>query len=264
MDTLAPASRPGSLHMTRASHRRPRVLVPACHREVGGLPAVYVTQKYLDAIALAGCNALVVPHWDADDLPALLQDVDGVLLTGSPSNVDPALYGQSLQDPALAADARRDAWTLPLVRTAIASGVPLLGICRGLQEINVALGGSLHQALHEVPGLHDHRADHGGGIESIYGPAHEVELMAGGLLSHLVDGRRIEVNSIHGQGIARLGTGLRVEARAPDGVIEAISAPDAPAFTLAVQWHPEWRAAGNEVSRALLGAFGRACSARHA
>jgi putative glutamine amidotransferase len=131
--------------------------------------------------------------------------------------------------------------------------------CRGFQEANVALGGSLHQAVHEVPGQHDHRAAADASPEVTYGLAHPVDVMPGGTLERILGQRRFEVNSVHGQGVNRLAPGLRVEARAPDGLVEAFSFPKSPAFNLCVQWHPEWQAASNPVSMRLFQAFGAAC-----
>lgn len=239
---------------------RPRVLVPACHQVVKGLPSYTVGRKYIEAVELAGAQALVLPGLAPADVLAVLDLVDGVLLTGSPSNVHPAHFGEAVHDPAQPLDERRDAWVLPLVRAALARGKPLFGICRGLQEINVALGGRLAQAVHELPGLADHRMPAGDDEEQVYGPAHEVIVEPGGCLAALLPEPRFAVNSLHVQGIAEVAPGLRVEARAPDGLPEALSVPGVP-FALAVQWHPEWRAAHNPVSQRLLAAFGQACRA---
>lgn len=236
----------------------PRILVPACHQTVKGLPSYTVGDKYVEAVRLAGGQVWVVPGLQPQDVADVLSLVDGVLLTGSPSNVHPRHFGQSVHDDTLPLDERRDAWVLPLVRAALVTGTPLFGICRGLQEINVALGGSLHQAVHEVAGLADHRPpaeDEAGGM---YAPVHEVLVEPGGLLAGLLQVPRLAVNSLHGQGIAVPAAGLRIEARAPDGLPEAVSVPTAP-FALAVQWHPEWRAAENPHSQRLLAAFGSAC-----
>lgn len=244
---------------------RPLVLVPACQRMVGDHPSHTVGEKYIDAVRLAGALPLVVPGAGAEDIENLLALADGVFLTGSPSNVHPSHFHEPVCDPELPLDPRRDAWTLPLVPLALERGLPLLAICRGFQEMNVALGGSLHQAVHEQPGLHDHREDDSQPLEHQYAPAHPVHVVPGGLLAQVLGGaREIMVNSLHGQGVNRLAPGLRVEGTAPDGVIEAFSRPDAPAFNLGVQWHPEWRAAANPVSMALLASFGAACRARQA
>lgn len=241
---------------------KPVVLVPACNRVLGHHPFHIAGKKYIDAVRLAGCQPLVVPSAALDELDALIDLADGLLLTGSPSNVHPRHFDEGVHDPSLPLDVQRDVWTLPLTPLALARGVPLLGICRGAQETNVALGGSLHQAVQTVPGLRDHRSDDSAPVEVQYGPAHEVTIEPGGVLARVLDRHQFEVNSLHGQAVSRLADGLRIEARAPDGVIEAFSQPDAPAFNLCVQWHPEWLAADNPVSMQILRAFGSACRSR--
>ena len=225
-----------------------------------------VGQKYVEAARLAQLTPLLVPPMREHECQALLAMADGLLLTGSPSNVDPAHFGQDVRDPDLPLDRQRDAWTLPMIRMAVERGVPVLGICRGLQEFNVAMGGSLSQALHEEPGRQDHRADERLPVEQEYGPSHDAWIEPGGLLDAVLaglpaparQGQCIRVNSLHGQGVDRLARGLRVEARSPDGVVEALSDPRAP-FALCLQWHPEWLAAQNPVSQRLFAAFGQAC-----
>jgi len=239
--------------------RKPVVLVPACNRQLGEHPFHVVGKKYIDAVRLAGALPLVVPTALPEDLDALLDLADGVLLTGSPSNVHPAHFDEAVLDAALPLDADRDAWTLPLVPKVLERGMPLLAICRGTQEVNVALGGTLHQAVHAVGPYADHRAPDGQPAAVQYGPAHEVEVVPGGLLDQLVEVRRFDVNSVHGQAVSQPAPGLRVEARAPDGLIEAFSVAQAKGFNLCVQWHPEWQAASNPVSMRLLQGFGAAC-----
>ena len=242
-------------------HRRPVVLIPACNRQLGAHPFQVVGEKYVQAVRLAGCVPLVVPNADDQELEALLALADGLFLTGSPSNVHPSYFGEPVLDEQLPLDPRRDDWTLAVIPRALNMGLPLFAICRGFQEMNVALGGSLLQAVQDVPGHADHRADASLPVEVQYGPAHEVQVTPEGLLARLLDTPRFQVNSLHGQGIARLAEDLRIEAHAPDGLIEAFSAPKAPAFALGVQWHPEWLAAENPVSVRLLQAFGAACQA---
>ncbi len=238
----------------------PVVLVPACNRILGEHPFHVAGRKYVDAVRLAGGLPLIVPSASPAELDALLALADGVFLTGSPSNVGPALYGQELHDPSLPADPLRDAWTLPLARAALDRGIPLFGICRGFQEVNVALGGTLAQAVQEVAGRMDHRAPSDQPAEVQYAPAHRVEIQPGGCMARWYGaGHSFAVNSVHGQGIDRLADGLKVEAMAPDGLIEAYSAPSARNFFFCVQWHPEWRAAENPVSVTMLRAFGAAC-----
>ena len=240
---------------------KPVVLVPACNRLQGHHVYHVAGKKYVDAVRLAGCQPLIVPSAGPDELDALLDLAHGVLLTGSPSNVHPSHFYEDVLDPSLPLDPERDAWTLPIIRKAIERAMPLFAICRGFQELNVALGGSLHQAVHQVPGYRDHRDDDTQPVDVQYGPAHEVTVEPGGVLSRVLGLPRVEVNSLHGQGVNRLAPGLRVEARAPDQLIEAFSVEGARGFTLAVQWHPEWRAEANPVSRRLFQAFGEA--ARH-
>lgn len=247
----------------------PVVLVPACQRTLGRHPFHVAGKKYVDAIRLAGCVPLVVPGAAPPEIDALLAVADGLLLTGSPSNVHPSHFGEDVYDPSLPLDPVRDEWTLPIIRQALAIGMPVLGICRGFQEVNVAVGGSLHQAVHEQPGLMNHRSDDSLPVEEEYGLAHSVTVEPGGLLDQLLTGvstyrdGQFMVNSLHGQGANRLGPGVRAEARAPDGVVEAITwaPPDGrPAgFNLCLQWHPEWQAADNPVSLRLFTAFGHAC-----
>lgn len=241
--------------------RKPVVLIPSCNRVIGQYPFHVAGKKYAEAVRLAGCLPLVVPAIAADEIDDLLSVAEGVLLTGSPSNVHPQYFGEEVHDPSLPLDPDRDTWTLPLIPQLLQRGIPLFAICRGFQETNVALGGSLYQAVHEVPGQRDHRGNKDAPPEVTYGIAHPVDVLPGGLLAQILGPGPIEVNSVHGQGVNRLAGGLRVEARAPDGLVEAFSVAEAPAFNLCVQWHPEWQAASNPVSQRLFQAFGDACRA---
>ena len=256
-------SRPDSsrIALTGAT-AKPVVLVPACNRELGTEAFQVAGKTYVDAVRLAGCLPLVMPSADPAEIDALLDLADGVFLTGSRSNVHPGHFGETVQDASLPLDPERDDWTLPLIPRALERGVPLFAICRGFQETNIALGGTLHQALQEVPGHDDHRADSQQPVEVQFGTGHDVLVEPGGLLADLVGRTSFDVNSLRGQGVKQLAPGLRVEARARDGLIEAFSKPAAPAFNLCVQWHPEWQAANNPVSLELLAAFGRACALR--
>jgi putative glutamine amidotransferase len=238
--------------------------VPACNRQLGQHPFHVAGRKYIDAVRLAGGQPLVVPGAQPDELDALLDLADGVLLTGSASNVHPGHFDEAVHDTTLPLDPDRDAWTLPLIRRALARGIPLFGICRGFQETNVALGGSLHQAVQDLPGRQDHRAAADESADVQYGPAHDVLVEPGGVLAEVLGETSVRVNSVHGQGVNRLADGLRVEALAPDGLVEAFSVPSAQGFNLCVQWHPEWQAASNPVSMRLLRAFGEACEAHRA
>jgi putative glutamine amidotransferase len=223
-----------------------------------------VGEKYIEAVA-RGAEAVpvLVPALGPGlDLQSLLNACDGLLLTGSASNVEPHHYGGPASAPGTLHDPNRDATTLPLIPQAIAAGLPVLAICRGFQEMNVAFGGTLHQRLHELPGNLDHRDDESLPLDDQYAPAHEVLLEPGGQLEKIAGADRLLVNSLHWQGVATLGRQLAVEARAPDGVIEAFRVADAPTFALGLQWHPEWQYAKNPFSRALFAAFGTASRQR--
>ncbi len=244
--------------------RKPIVGIPADRRVYTGHPFHMVGEKYLAAVVeAADAVPLMIPVLDdMPDLRALLEHVDGILLSGSYSNVEPRHYAGEPSEEGTLHDPHRDAVTLPLVRFVLERGVPLFAICRGYQELNVALGGSLHQKVHKVPGYHNHLENPDDPREVQYGPSHPVTLMEGGLLRELMGTGEAMVNSLHGQGVARLADGLVVEAVADDGLIEAFRVEDAPGFNLAVQWHPEWRATENELSKAMFGAFGDACRER--
>jgi len=195
---------------------------------------------------------------DIADIQALLGRLDGILLTGSRSMVCPARYGGRPHAEDVPEDAARDATTLPLIRAAIANGLPLLAICRGLQELNVALGGTLHQRLEDLPGRIDHSAPKVDDLAVKFAKAHTVRFTPGGMLRNLAGAPDAMVNSLHHQGIDRLAPPLVVEAVAEDGTIEAVRHPESRGLTLGVQWHPEadWR--DDLLSRELFAAFGAA------
>jgi putative glutamine amidotransferase len=239
----------------------PVIGVPACFALREDFGFHQVGDKYVDSVVDgAGGLPLLVPALGSRlDIEAVLDQLDGLLITGSPSNVEPHLYGGPPARPDSPRDPARDATTVPLILRAIEREVPLLAICRGLQELNVALGGTLHQHLHEVPGRLDHRSDKSLPPRERYRLTHTVSLTPGGLLEELLGASTIEVNSLHGQGIDRLAPGLVIEASAPDGTIEAVRVAAAKAFALAVQWHPEWRVLESPTSRRLFAAFGAAC-----
>lgn len=244
--------------------RQPLIGVTACTRQVGHHPNHVAGDKYLKAV-VAGANGLpvIIPALgELLSLDTLLDRLDGVLLTGSSSNVEPHHYSGLASDAGTLHDIARDATSLPLVRAAISAGVPVLGICRGFQEMNVALGGSLHQKVHETPGLMDHREPADAPVEVKYALRHAVHVQPGGVLAGIGLPEQIQVNSIHGQGVDRLAPGLRVEALAPDGLVEAFSVEGASAFALGVQWHPEWQVQTNPNYLAIFQAFGNACSKR--
>ncbi len=238
----------------------PLIGVSACLRQFGRGSFHSVSEKYIRAVTQGiGGIPIILPALDpADEVGSILPQLDGLLLTGSPSNVEPHQYGGAPSRPGTLHDSRRDGMTLPLIRDAIAAGVPILGLCRGHQELNVALGGTLHQLVHELPGRRDHRAPPDQPNEIRYAPAHTVSLTPGGLLAQLAGRLEVEVNSLHAQAVDRPAPGTVVEARAADDVIEAIRLPDAPGFVLGVQGHPEWSIATNSFSAAIFTAFGAA------
>ncbi len=251
----------------------PLVWLPFDHRQLGSgsqtMPALVLGDKYARAVKVnAHAQPVLFALADGSDVEGLLELVDGVMLTGSPSNINPAHFGESVADPALPLDETRDALTLALVRGCIRRAIPLLGICRGFQEINVALGGSLHQQVHAVDGMLDHREPKDQPYADQYAPRHAVRIAPGSQLASMAGGLVAQVNSLHGQGINRLAQGLRPVAFAPDGLVEAFEVENAGAFALAVQWHPEWQTSQNPFYNAIFKAFGEACqahgAARHA
>ncbi|MCL6414197.1 gamma-glutamyl-gamma-aminobutyrate hydrolase family protein [Aestuariirhabdus sp. Z084] len=243
---------------------KPMVGVSACTRQLGIHPFHVAGNKYLVGL-VEGSDVLpvIIPALgDALEARPTLERLDGLLLTGSYSMVQPHLYGaDSSVDPS-DYDLHRDATTLPLIREAIDSGVPVLAICRGFQEMNVAFGGSLHQRLHDTGRYQEHREDKELPIDQQYAVAHRVLIESGGVLASLVGEEPQMVNSLHTQGVDQLGLGLQVEARAEDGLVEAFSVGGAPGFNLAVQWHPEWKVAEHPFYLSIFKAFGDACRQR--
>jgi putative glutamine amidotransferase len=243
--------------------RLPLIGVSACIKQIGSKPYHVAGDKYLRAL-ISGASGipLIIPSLgDAIDQEAMLAAFDGLLFTGSASNVEPHHYSGSASIAGTPHDPGRDSTTLPLIRRAVAAGIPVLGICRGVQEQNVAFGGSLHQKVHEVDGFMDHREPAGEPIEIQYGLRHVVDVQPGGVFAGIGLPSQFQVNSIHGQGVDRLAPGLRVEALAPDGLVEAFSVEGA-AFAVGVQWHPEWQVETNPNYLAIFQAFGKACSKR--
>ncbi len=239
--------------------RRCPVVGLICDRRViEGQPAHLVLQPYVSAVR-DGASALplLIPSLEPPlAIGDILEAIDGLMLPGSPSNVAPRFYGGPAARHPEYEDPHRDALSLPLIRSAVAAGKPLLSICRGTQELNVALGGTLHQHVQEIPGRMDHREPEGAPLDVQYGPAHDVTIAPGGLLAGLALPQTFRVNSLHGQGIDKLAPPLRIEATAPDGQIEAVSSANG--FLLGLQWHPEWRWAEDAVSRTIWGAFAQA------
>ncbi|MGH7040183.1 MAG: gamma-glutamyl-gamma-aminobutyrate hydrolase family protein [Stellaceae bacterium] len=241
--------------------RTPIIGLPACFRTINERTFHTLNDRYPSALVAATvCLPVVIPAVGAlADLCPLLDRLDGLILTGSPSNIEPHHYGGEPSRPGTLHDPARDATTLPLIREAVRRDLPILAICRGIQELNVALGGTLHQRVSEIPGRLSHRPPKDA-PEGPYGPAHSVNILPGGRLAALLGAGEIMVNSLHSQGIDRPAPGLFVEALAPDGQIEAVSLPTA-RFVIGVQWHPEYKLLENPVSQVLFAAFEQACAA---
>ncbi|MEJ8839794.1 gamma-glutamyl-gamma-aminobutyrate hydrolase family protein [Ramlibacter sp. AN1133] len=240
---------------------KPLIWLPACHRHLdlddpGGYSVL--ADRYALAVTALGLQPVLFPMAEAEDVPFLLPLVDGVLLTGSPSNVEATHFGASALSTDLL-DPRRDKLTMRLVRESLERAVPIFGVCRGLQEMNVALGGSLHQTLHAQPGMLDHREPEGEPLEVQFAERHEVQLEPGSQFAEWAGGTRACVNSLHGQGIKRLGEGLVAEARAPDGLVEGVRVTGARTFAYGVQWHPEWQHERHPFYERTLRAFAAAC-----
>ena len=237
-----------------------------------------IGHHYLEAIALTAAAIggpypvvpLVMPtHADAGQIAALLSLVDGMLLPGSASNVDPRRYGQQAGPDDGPFDQGRDTLGHVLIHHALSRGLPLLGICRGFQEINVALGGSLRRELQTQPGMQDHREPEGASMEQAFSLQHRVRLRPDGPLAGWAGAPTARVNSLHRQGIDRLADSARAEAWSDDGLVESFTCPDAPGFVLAVQWHPEATLAlglseDPALDTRLFDAFLRACIAHRA
>jgi len=230
--------------------------IPACTKTIGGEVQHATPARYGAALmGAAGALPILLPPV-GEAMLALLDRVDGLLLSGSPSNVHPGHYGVADSETPEWHDPHRDRTTLPLARAALARGIPLLAICRGIQELNVALGGTLHQRVHTLAGRMDHRAGEGA-IEHMFRLRHPVSVS--GELARIVGEREIMVNSLHGQAIDRPADGLAVEAMAADGTIEAVRVTSAPGWAFGVQFHPEWHFASDAPSRAIFAAYGEAC-----
>ena len=244
----------------------PLVAVAADYKEIDGYRWHAAAETYLKAVIVGiGGVPLIVPSLgEAIDGEALLDRVDGVLLPGSRSNVHPSRYGEPPSPEAEPYDPRRDATTLPLIRAAIDRGVPLFAICRGMQELNVALGGTLIPEVHQLEGRHDHRAPVADDQDVRFAIRQDVVVEPGGALAGILETGTVQVNSLHRQAIGRLADRLAIEATAPDGTVEAVRVRDAPGFAVGVQWHPEYWVESDQASSRLFAAFARALRARMA
>ncbi|WP_201575000.1 gamma-glutamyl-gamma-aminobutyrate hydrolase family protein [Psychrobacter sp. H8-1] len=234
-------------------NRRPIIAIVSCHKIVDGQPAQAVYQKYIDAVHFYGGNPILLPNTAAEgeNFDALIAVVDGILLTGSYSNVAPARYNASHVEEK--EDLGRDELSFKLLAHAKNHDIPLLAICRGLQEMNVYFAGTLHPDWREVEGFYEpHLEDSSAPLEVQYQPVHDVIIQSDGRLQTFGD--KWHVNSLHKQAINKVGEGLFVEALAPDGLVEAISLLEHP-FMIGVQWHPELNYAQDNLSKFLFTEF---------
>lgn len=244
-------------------HPQPVVAVAADTKQLESYRWQATADTYLTALIGAGAIPLILPSLPGiHDLDGVLDRVDGVLLPGSRSNVHPNRYGEAEHEKALPHDPARDAATLPLISATLRRGIPLFAICRGMQELNVAQGGTLISEVQELEGRLDHRAPVDDDRAVRFAIRQDVTVQPGGVLASILGAGTIRVNSLHRQAIGRLGEGLTVEALAPDGTIEAVSVTAARTFAIGVQWHPEYWAASDEPSRKLFAAFGDAVRER--
>lgn len=245
--------------------RQPLVAVSTDIRQFENYTWHAAPDQYLEAaLTASGVLPLMVPSFgDRIDLDSLLSGVDGVLLTGSRSNVHPSLYGEEATEANGPYDPARDATTMPLIRAALERGVPLLAICRGIQELNVALGGSLATEIQEQEGKWDHRTPESDSQDERFAIRQPVSIKPGSCLADVFGAGQLMVNSLHRQAVGRLGERLQVEATADDGTVEAVSVIGAPAFAVGVQWHPEYWVRTDEASGRIFRAFGDAVR-RHA
>lgn len=223
-------------------------------------PVQFAGVSNLDAIAaVTGALPLIFPtSAGLVDVDALCDQFDGILLTGARANIHPSEYGHAETPAHGTFDRDRDAVALPLIRACVERGIPILGICRGFQEFNVAFGGTLHPEIRDLDGRMNHRMPPDGTQEEKFAMRHDVTLTKGGKFAQIFGSDTITTNSLHGQGIEDAGARIVVEGHATDGTPEAIHVKDASNFAMAVQWHPEWRANHDSVSKPLFQAFGRA------
>lgn len=240
---------------------KPIIAIPADIRILDGAEWHAAQTQYLAAaLKVADVMSFIVPAFEeGNDVDAILDRVDGLLVSGSATNVHPSLYGVEAKESDGPYDSGRDATSLPLIRRAIDRGIPMLAICRGIQELNVALGGTLASEIQEQPGVWDHRKPEDGNRDHAFRIRQAVRIAEGSCIAqHLGVAGEIQINSLHRQAIAKTAPRLQVEATTEDGTIEAVSVIDAKGFAIGVQWHPEYWAQTDAPSRALFTAFGNA------
>lgn len=245
---------------------KPLVAISCCRKSFGiyGMVNHAASDTYIRACdeVVRAVPVLVPANGERADVDTLLARIDGLILTGSRSNVHPSFYDGPPHAEGTPEDEMRDNVTLPLIRAAVARGIPVLAICRGMQEMNVALGGSLHQRIQDLPGRMDHSTPMNPNPRVRTGKAHSIKIAQGGWLHRIAQAREIKVNSLHNQGVDRLAPGLVVEATAADGTIEAVRSLSSPGFAIGVQWHPEYDFETDAVSRRIFEAFGECVAGR--
>ncbi len=240
---------------------RPTIGIIGNHTLIGDDYPVHIggTMNACAVAQVAGCLPLIIPSDPAVvSVPELLEACDGFLLTGGRPNVHPSEYGEPETPAHGAFDRNRDAVTLPLIRACVERGQPFFGVCRGFQEVNVALGGSLWPEIRDLPGRDNHRMPPEGTVDEKFALRHKVTFTEGGVFHRLLGAREVMTNTLHGQGIKVAGARIVIDGTAPDTTPEALYVRDAPGFTLSVQWHPEYHADADPVSRPLFEAFGAA------
>ncbi len=256
--------------MQTAPRRKPLIGISCCTRQYGtfGMPNHGASDTYVRAVddVVRGIPILLPANGEKADVHSLLDRLDGIILTGSRSNVHPSLYGGPPHAEGTWEDPKRDAYTLPLIRAALDQGVPLLAICRGFQELNVALGGTLHQRLQDLPDRIDHSTPSQPCARIRQGKAHGLRITPGSWLHRIAGATEIAVNSLHNQGIDGLAPGLHAEGIAPDGTIEAvrvvsIATGSIRGFAIGIQWHPEYDFETDAVSRRIFTEFRDAVAA---
>lgn len=243
------------------SQHRPLIGITCCSNKLGIHAFQMVADKYIKA-AVDGSNIIpvLIPSL-GDGMLDLLPKLDGLYLTGSYSNMEPHHFGGEDLGVEMPRDPRRDHTNLALLKQAVAMKMPVLGVCRGFQEMNVALGGTLHQQLFKVDGMMEHRENKQHTLEQQYAVAHDVALSSDGILADIMQNELTQqVNSLHGQGVDQLAPALKNEALAPDGLVEAFSLKDDSSYYLGLQWHPEWQIDNHPFYKKIFESFGQACA----
>ncbi|NRA55773.1 MAG: gamma-glutamyl-gamma-aminobutyrate hydrolase family protein [Gammaproteobacteria bacterium] len=242
-------------------HKKPLIGITCCSNKVAIHDFQMVADKYINAAVIGSDVIPVLVPALGDAMLDLLPHLDGLYLTGSYSNMEPHHYGAPDIGVDMPRDPRRDHTNLALLKQAVAMKLPVLGVCRGFQEMNVALGGSLHQQLFNLDDMIEHREDKSLTLAQQYGVAHPIKLHDGGILAKIMKGQLSQqINSLHGQGVDQLASKLKPEATADDGLIEAFSLADNSSYYLGLQWHPEWQLAQHPFYLEIFKSFGQACA----